>query len=132
MSEKIDRVELEADYNKRGSNGNSDEYAYTVEARYNYHEPTLIGDQLFDMRWRRVTFKESVIGVPAAEPFRRLVHEHRMLGYSAAQALRWWMHATADAGMNGLCLETRLVRHKITQSFTIEAVDARDPVAYGR
>ena len=52
-----------------------------------------------------------------------------MLGYAAAQALRWWLHAAAEAdNMSGLCLETRIISHKISYSHKIETVGAHDHI----
>lgn len=115
-------MELEKDYKRECESCSGTESAYSVEARYKYHEPMQLGEQIFDNRWRRVHFRESVIGVPACASHQRRTKECGLLGYAAAQALRWWVHATAEASAGGaLCLETRLVSHKITYSHKVEA-----------
>lgn len=122
-------MELEQDYRSERGSGNETETAYTVEARYNYANPVQIGGQIFDNRWREVKFQDAVIGVPRCATFRRHTLEHGMLGYAAAQALRWWLHAAAEAdNMSGLCLETRIVSHRISYSHKIETVAAHDHI----
>jgi len=118
------KTELEPEYRRQHSSGSGEEIAYSVEARYNFTEPTTVGGQLFDNRWRRVHFERSVVGVPPCGRWHRKTIEHGMLGYAAAQALRWWLHALADAEIGGLCLETRIISHRISHSFKIEAVAA--------
>jgi hypothetical protein len=115
-------MELEADYQAEISSESGKEVAYTVEARYATSRPVQIANQIFDNRWRTVQYVDSPIGVPTAHPIRRQTQQHGMYGYSAAQALRWWLHAEADASMNGICLETRLIKHEITYSSKAVAV----------
>ena len=93
------------------------EIGYTVEARYNFHTPKVIANQIFDNRWRVVRFVKGDIGVPDGKDdclFDR-AYKHGYLPYASAQALRWWLHAIAiEKGWSGgLCLETRLVEHEI-------------------
>jgi hypothetical protein len=125
-------TELEKDYPRETGSGSGTETAYTVEARYNYTEPARIAGQIFDERWRRVNFRPSEVGVPRCPEYKRQTKDHGLLGYSAAQALRWWLHAIADSGdskpFSGFCLETRLVLHRITYSHHIEAIAVRDHV----
>lgn len=111
---------LDADYKTDVGHGNSSEPAYSVEARINSYQPDMIGKQIFDNRWRKANFELSTIGVPAGPSFSR-ANDHRLLGHSAAQALRWWLHAVADAEHKGYCLETRLVEHRLTSSYKVEA-----------
>ena len=121
-------MELEADYKRERSNGSGSEIAYTVEARYNYPEPVQIGTQIFDNRWREVVFLETAVGVPRCAPYQNTL-KHQMLGYAAAQALRWWLHAAAEAEKYSLfCLETQIVSHKITHSHKIESVAAHEHI----
>lgn len=117
-------MELEEGYRKNSSSGNGTDTGYTVEARFNYVEAEEICGQIFDNRWRTVIFKESEIGVPMASPLRKKLLEHRLLSLSSAQALRWWFIALYEC-QNGQswCLETRLIKHKITYSHKIEAIE---------
>lgn len=103
-----------SEYPKSRGKGSGRETCYSVEARYNYTQPIEISGQLFDNRWREVKFQDAPVGVPRASEFQEHTLRHRMLGYSAAQALRWWLHANADAMKAGhcICLETRLVKHE--------------------
>ena len=116
-------MELEPEYKKDRGSGNGTETAFTVEARYNYINPIQIGDQIFDNRWREVSFRESLVGVPNNRRTLMPTIAHGMLGYAAAQALRWWLHAVAEATHGSYNLETRIVSFKITYSHKIEAVD---------
>ena len=122
-------MDLEEGYKREKGSGSGTEIGYTVEARYNYHSPTQIGGQIFDNRWRQVKFEQSSVGVPTCPRYQRHVAEQGMLGYAAAQALRWWLHANAVAeqGM-ALCLETRIISHKITYNHKIEAQAAYEHV----
>ncbi len=112
------------EFPKNRSKSSGSETCYSVEARYNFPAPVEISGQIFDERWREVKFEENPVGVPRASQFQEHTLRHRMLGYSAAQALRWWLHANADAMKAGMCacLETRLVKHTIKHSCEIEAV----------
>jgi hypothetical protein len=114
-------MELEAEYERGKITASGEDSAYTVEARYAYTSPVEIAGQLFDNRWRQVVLYEGAIGVPC-----EMLAKHRerfgMLGYAQAQALRWWLHAEADSFMNGLCLETRLIKHEIKYSSEAVAV----------
>ncbi len=109
---------------KYRSKSSGSETCYSVEARYNFPNPVEISGQIFDDRWREVKFEDGPVGVPRASEYQEHTLRHRMLGYAAAQALRWWLHANADAMKAGTCtcLETRLVKHKISHSCEIEEV----------
>ncbi len=115
----------EEDYPKSRGSSNTSCEGYTVEARFVGDKPVELSGQLFDNRWRQVDFVESKIGVPAAPQY--LLHDFRLkglLGYSSAQALRWWMHAAADnnSPFGGLCLETKLVKHQLLTTSKCEAI----------
>ena len=112
------------------SRGSGTETCYSVEARYDFPSPIQVAGQIFDNRWREVKFVDSEIGVPRASELQEHTIRHRMLGYSAAQALRWWLHAIADTQKGGmcLCLETRIVKHTIKYSHEIEAISEHDHI----
>lgn len=125
-------MELEEDYTREKGSGRGAEIGYTVEARLNYHEPAKISGQIFDNRWRRVEFEKGAIGVPSCSRYQRHVAEHGMLGYAAAQALRWWLHANAEVEQSSaLCLETRLISHRISYTHKIEAQAAHGHIHGG-
>ena len=122
-------MELEEGYEREKGSGSGTEIGYTVEARNNFHAPMQIGGQIFDNRWRQVKFEQSAIGVPICPRYQRHIAEHGMLGYAAAQALRWWLHANAEAGQGmALCLETRIISHKIIYTHKIETQAAHEHV----
>lgn len=126
-------MELEDDYKRERGSQSGTETAYSVEARYNNHSPIVIGGQVFDNRWRAVKFDKSPIGVPDEKSFHRHAEEYGLHGYAAAQALRWWLHAAADAERIGgsLCLESRLVKHTISYSQKVVAISAHEVVGRG-
>lgn len=116
-------MDLDDEYKKNRGSGSSTEVAYSVEARYAFIDPVIIAGQIFDNRWRRVIFKESSVGVPNAPAWKRHTIENGLLCYASAQALRWWLHAVGECENNGaICLETRLIEHKIESQYTITAV----------
>lgn len=96
---------------------------WTVEARYVCDGAIIVGGQTFDQKWRRVHFPEGRFGVPRGaifqEPWLKLTGRY---SYEAAQALRWWLYVEREKrdGMGTLCLETRLVRHKISFEFDVK------------
>jgi hypothetical protein len=119
---------LDENYQRDIAHGTSSRPAYFVEARMNYSEPMMIGKQIFDNRWRRVTFDRGEIGVPAHRPFEHRMDEHQLLTYPASQALRWWLHAAAEVDFKGTCLESRLVRVHVSESYKIEAVSTHEHI----
>lgn len=119
-------MKLEDDYKPNKGSGSGTETAYTVEARYNYPDPSMIGVQIFDNKWRTVNFDKSQIGIPQCSDYAKYTKEHGMYGYQAAQALRWWFVAAASMIHKDICLETRIVKHVIEHSYSITAVSAHD------
>lgn len=108
------------EFPKKGSNGTATQTSWSVEARHCFSDPVQIGKQLFDERWRTVQFNDADFGVPVRERDRAQGY----FNYAAAQALRWWFHATAEITGGGICLETRLVKHITKSHFECEAVSA--------
>lgn len=93
---------------------------YSVEARYDYSSPVTIGDLTLDNRWRRVAFPKGHPGVPVGPGYHApFLNACGLMAYSSAQAMRWWLHASAEAyeGGGGLCLETRIVKHRVRYSY---------------
>lgn len=103
---------------------------YKVEARMNYIQPTMIGNQIFDKEWRVVHYekREDGLGIPADGWPAVKLNEHNIYGFAAAQALRWWLHAAADSAGHGLCLESRLVKHTLTITTKLTAVSNHEVV----
>jgi hypothetical protein len=120
-------MELEPEYERKGETAEGTETGYTVEARNNYPLPETIGRLLLDNRWQRVNFPRSDTGVPQCVDYQRHVKMLGLLSLEAAQALRWWLHADAR-NESKYCVETRIVRHKISYSYKIEAVAVVDVV----
>jgi hypothetical protein len=82
------------------------------------HTSKQFGDALLDQRWQRLRFVTSHIGVPDGLSYNYAARACGLLGYSAAQALRWWFHAQADAEtFGGLGLETRIIKHHVEYSY---------------
>jgi len=105
-------------------------YAYSVQAKYNYSEPRQFGDTIYHKEWKTVKFTESInCGVPNNSEC--WVAEHfGLFSYAAAQALRWWFHAnTEQESYMARLLETRIVKHKIEYSFKQEAIPDNDYIS---
>ena len=107
---------------------------YTVEALFDYDSPRMIGGQLFDNRWRVVSFAQvsPPYGVPTTKPFTAELSKHGLYDYEAAQALRWWFHAVANNEGNEYCLRTRLVAHKVVSETRVTAEEAVCEESYQR
>ena len=128
-SKVIDRFAAPEDtWPLKETSGQTSGYGYSVEARAADYEPANIAGQLFDLRWKRVKFQEVPpdLGVPSSNC---IAHRHHLLDYAQAEALRWWFVAQANAqrGM-GFSIETRIVKHAIRESYSVEAVSASDPM----
>lgn len=114
--------ELDPDYDPNFSSGTASEVCFVVEARDISQTPCVVADQIFDNRWKRVHFERGAVGVPPCNPFQLYTNRNGYLSYPAAQALRWWLHANAEATMHGMCLETRLVEVRIESSYKAVAI----------
>lgn len=95
-------------------------FGYYVEARFPYRPVTFAGVALGD-KWTRLHFHDgSAVGVPIGasfeEPILKMVG---LLSYPAAQALRWWFHATANLEGGAFGLETRIVKCAISYSYEV-------------
>jgi hypothetical protein len=126
--EKITMSELESEYRKNRGSGSGTDYGYVVEARNTCADPVQIGGEIFDNKWRSVNTVQvgDGVGVPAPRYNKRLA-EHGLLGYAAAQAIRWWFHASAESvGFGYVCLETRIIKCKLTYSHEVEAMSAHE------
>ncbi len=95
---------------------------WSVEVRYAYHDPVEIAGVLLDNRWRPLIPIPSPVGVPRGPRYWAAIHEMtNTFSYASAQALRWWFHAIAESNFDGICLESRLVRHRIKHSYSSQA-----------
>lgn len=110
----------EQELNKSGSSCSGTCDGYSVEARFNYPSPEVIAGVLLDNRWRRLWFEEGQVGVPAHGRFDRGLREAGLYTYQGAQALRWWFVCEAENSKAAgcLCLETRLVQHRVKYSMS--------------
>jgi hypothetical protein len=103
------------------SNGSGKEVRYKIEVRTTYSQPSQIGGVLVDNIWRELRMEESQCGVPVRRSFSG--DAHGTLNYEAAQALRWWFMAVAEAEpLGSLCIETRLVAVQLSYSYSIEEI----------
>lgn len=117
------------EFPREDSSSNGTLIAYTVEARACCNSPKQFGDQIFDEKWRRVVqFKNGEHSVPDrnAKWHPEITNHGEYMTYATAQAMRWWFHAVVD----GLCLETRLVKHTIKYSITRTAEEAMDVAGF--
>ena len=111
--------------------GSGTAFGYSFEARYNYHTPTTIGGIALNNRWQVIGHTDAKIGIPRHR-FRRFELEAtHLLERNEAEGLRWWFICLADATetCGSLCLETRVVEHKIKYEYSakpIAYIDAMD------
>lgn len=117
-------MEKESEYPKDGQSHSGTTNGYSVQARYNYPEPKQFGDIILHREWKTIYFpKSNTIGVPTGNSLDWAANQLGLLSYPAAQALRWWFHANAEAEILGsLCLETRIVKHKVEYSIKEQKV----------
>lgn len=115
------------EFPRKGNSGNGSTTGYSVEARYAYDSPLVVGDITLDLRWRTIHFPQGSPGVPEraaweGDPIRYGLHT-----WAAAEALRWWFVAEVEAAHRGhFCLETRIVEHHIKYNYSVEAVGATE------
>jgi hypothetical protein len=102
------------------------ERGYTVEARCTLKHPKTVNGKALGGEWLQLEFPHGR-GVPAAPPYSPLPLMG-LLSYQAAQALRWWWIAEAEAAdicsTNGI--ETRLVQFDVKVDWEARAVAAVD------
>ena len=111
---------------REDSRGSGSTTAYSVEARTTYFSPQKLGEIILDDKWRTIPFAKAKepIGVP------NTLHCHHaeqagLMTWPAANALRWWLHA----GHDRFCLETRIVKHKVTWSYSIKTESAHHVIS---
>lgn len=123
MSEVVEQVAIESEFPKKGTSGSGTDTGYTVEARYTGSQGSVVIDGvIYTAKWTRLHPKESPIGVPPHHRYSAWLRQCGLMSYPAAQAIRWWFHAIADVDFKNLCLETRIIKHKVEYSFSEEAV----------
>lgn len=120
----MENTDKENEYPKKGQSQSGTNHAYSVQARYDYPEPKVFGDIILHKEWKTIYFPKSRdVGVPTGNALDWAGNQMGLMSYQAAQALRWWFHANAEAEILGsLCLETRIVKHKVEYSIKEEAI----------
>lgn len=121
------------DFPKKGTSGNGGMKAYSVEARLAYPTPRQVAGMLLDTRWQKVHFHNSTpFGVPIGRSYNDpWLKATGLMGYQAAQSLRWWFLAVAEAELSCGCVETRLIEHKIEYSYSETSLKAVASVGVG-
>jgi len=118
-------MEDREEFPREESRGSATEHAYSVEARYNNDHPKQIGDTIFYKEWKPLPFEKSKVGVPN-DLMPGKAKEMGLLSYQAAQALRWWFHASLS--FDGICFETRILKHIVESSYSEKVVGAFDHI----
>ncbi|MDN7413448.1 hypothetical protein QZM42_33525 [Burkholderia vietnamiensis] len=113
MSEPIEQTE----FPKKGTSGHGTTIGYTVEARHTARDHVVIAGVVYTDKWKRLNPDRASIGVPAHGMFEPWLAQCGLMNYPAAQAIRWWFHAIAEADFHNLCLETRIVKHQVKYSY---------------
>lgn len=128
-------IRLASDLELRdGGSGHGTETCYAVEVRAaegcskvnNLNEIGWVKDIWSDTRWHRVSFPESVVGVPAGRGYEKFI-QHGLYGYPAAQALRWWFLAEQQKRGIG-AMDTRLIKMEFKYTHSAKAVQVVDPL----
>lgn len=115
----------EKEFPKEGSSHGGTSRCYSVQARCPY-SPREINGVIYTSEWRTIPFEKvpqgfgvpSILTSSAAKDF-------GLLGYEAAQALRWWFHAESKVFSS---IETRLVEHMVEYSAKEKAIRPLDVV----
>lgn len=119
----------EDDFPEKRSSGNGSVTMYSVQARLAYHEPREVAGHLLDLRWKTINTVPAGFGIPS----RRFhnVPDTGLLSYQAAQSIRWWFLAQAEAEFSCMCVVTRLVEHVVNYNYSTEATRAVETVGEG-
>lgn len=119
----------EETFPQKGNSGSGTTPCYSVQARYVADEPKQIGEVIYHKDWKTLRFESSKVGVPQGicDPYCQAARMG-LLSYAAAQALRWWFHASVDPH-GGLCFETRILKHIVEDSYSEMVVGAYEEVA---
>lgn len=111
--------------NQKAESGSGTDYGYKLEARFNYHTPKRIGDLILDNRWREVPWFHAKHGIPRPNYLGRAETYGRLLTRNEAEAHRWVLACVMDADKIGgsICLETRLVKVRVTYDYKCEKIE---------
>lgn len=119
--------QTQSEFPRKGQSQNGTSTGYSIEVRTSAKQPTQIGTMLLGHEWQRLKVDQvqPPFGVPIARPWNERIFS--MLGlydYAAAQALRWWFHASAEATpyAGAMCLESRIIAHTVKYAISEEAV----------
>jgi hypothetical protein len=115
------------EFPREGCSGSGSEVGYSIEFRVlGNAPPVIVAGKIIDAVWRLFKPEAASHGVPACHPYYRHTVDRGLMSYPAAQAIRWWVHAVADAEQigGGLRLESRIVKHLIKYTHAEEVVSA--------
>ncbi|MBR8182114.1 hypothetical protein KDW54_06850 [Burkholderia ambifaria] len=124
MSDVIEQAGVVSEFPKSGQSGNGRTTGYSVEARFvtTSQDHVVINGVIYTDRWKRVHVDQGPVGVPPHGRFESWLDQCLLMNYPAAQAIRWWFHALAEADFHNICLETRIVKHEVEYSYKERAV----------
>lgn len=117
------------------SNSESRVDGFRVEVRTCYHTPHMAAGQIIDAEWRtlQVKFGDDVMGIQCPDgPWTRRLKDHGLMTRNQAEAIRFWFLSIAEAERvsGALCIETRLVRHRLTETVTVTREEEMDALDY--
>lgn len=118
-----------SDVKKSHGSGSGSEMVYLVEARSTFTEPQEANGMTLDNRWRVVTFAPSPVGVKNSVWSAEARAWGKYLTYEAALTLAHLFLTNAD---RGYCLETRLVKIKLSYSHSTEEIGVTQPMSHFR
>jgi hypothetical protein len=123
-----------SEFPRKGASHNGTSEGYSIEVRYTGHRPQEVCGMILGKEWQplKVLQTQQPFGVPIARPWNERIFG--MLGlydYAAAQAMRWWFHANAEAtpAAGAMGVESRLVAHKVQFSVSEEAIYAHQYIS---
>lgn len=115
------------------SNANGTVQGYAIQARSITEIPVIleagsIPTVLTKERWTTISSTRVIAGFGVPNPiWNRLADENGLLAYTTAIALMAKLAAELPMGD---CIEFRLLRRKLTYSWTIEDVDTTEPFTF--
>lgn len=128
MSEIIEQSAVESEFPKRGQSGNGRVSGYTVEARHTSRDHVVIGGVVYTDKWKKIHPEQGQVGVPSHHRCEAWLSQCGLMNYPAAQAIRWWFHAMAEADFKNICLETRLIKHEVEYLYKEVSVSEHSPI----
>lgn len=127
-------TENEEEFPIEGSTFNGTEFKYSVQVKA--MTPFSYGDQIILKDWGTIKFDKMPegCGVPNKESLLSGIWKNELLTWPAANAMKWWLIAIMNEGMNKF-ISVRILKHKLeTKNIEtiVESLDEIGPFESGR